>query len=56
MSGDDRSDSPADGAIDLIKFFRSLAPDARREYEALAAKDREFGEDVASEHRAKEPG
>ena len=50
MSGDDRSDSPADGAIDLIKFFRALAPDARREYEALAARDREFGEDVAAEH------
>ena len=53
MSGDDRGDSAADGAIDLIKFFRSLGPDARRDYEALAAKDREFGEDVAAERKAK---
>lgn len=53
MSGDDRGDSAADGAIDLINFFRALGPDARRDYEALAAKDREFGEDVAAERRAK---
>ena len=53
MSGDDRGDSAADGAIDLIDFFRALGPGARRDYEALAAKDREFGEDVAAERRAK---
>jgi hypothetical protein len=53
MSGDDRSDSPADGAVDLIRFFRALSPDARRDYEALAAKDREFGEDVVEERRSK---
>ncbi len=53
MSGGDRQDSAADGAIDLIRFFRALGPDARREYEALAAKDREFGEDVAAERKAK---
>lgn len=53
MTGDDRSDSPADGAIDLIRFFRALPPEARREYEALAAEDREFGEDVVAERRAK---
>ena len=53
MSGDDRGDSAAHGAIDLINFFRTLGPDARRAYEALAAKDREFGEDVAAERRAK---
>ena len=53
MTGDDRSDSPADGAVDLIRFFRALTPDARREYEALAAEDREFGEDVVAERRAK---
>lgn len=53
MSGDDRGDSAADGALDLIDFFRALGPDARRDYEALAAKDREFGEDVAAERRAK---
>ena len=51
MSGDDRSDSPADGVIDLVRFFRALRPEARREYEALAARDREFGEDVATERR-----
>jgi hypothetical protein len=51
MSGDDRSDSPADGVIDLVRFFRALRPEARREYEALAARDREFGEDVAMERR-----
>jgi hypothetical protein len=51
MSGDDRSDSPADGVIDLVRFFRALRPEARREYEALAALDREFGEDVARERR-----
>lgn len=53
MSGDDRSDSPADGVIDLVRFFRALSPAARREYEALAAKDREFGEDVEAERRAR---
>jgi hypothetical protein len=52
MSGDDRSDSPADGVIDLVRFFRALRPEARREFEALAAKDREFGEDVAAERAA----
>jgi hypothetical protein len=52
VTGDDRSDSPADGANDLVRFFRALSPEARREYEALAAKDREFGEDVAAERRA----
>lgn len=52
MSGDDRSDSPTDGVIDLVRFFRALRPEARREYEALAAKDREFGEDVAAERAA----
>ena len=36
MSGDDRCDSPADGAVDLIAFFRALGPEARREYDALA--------------------
>ena len=54
MSGDDRSDSPADGVIDLVRFFRTLRPEVRREYEALAAKDREFGEDVAAERSAAE--
>lgn len=51
MSGGDRSDSPSDGVIDLVRFFRALRPEARREYEALAERDREFGEDVAKERR-----
>lgn len=55
MSGDDRSDSAADRAVDLIRFFRSLGEAARRDYEALAAKDREFGEDVVAERSAKVP-
>ncbi len=56
MSGDDRSDSPSGGVIDLVRFFRDLmaSPRARGEYEALAAKDREFGEDVAAERGAAE--
>jgi hypothetical protein len=37
---------------DLVRFFRALRPDARKEYEALAARDRELGEDVAAERRA----
>jgi hypothetical protein len=52
VSGDDRSDSPASGAKDLVSFFRALSPAARRDYEALAKKDNEFGEDVTAERRA----
>lgn len=37
----------------LIKFFEGLSADARREYEALAKRDREFGEDVAAEEAAR---
>ena len=48
----DRSDSPEDGALDLVRFLRALRPTARREYELLAARDREFGEDVVAERRA----
>lgn len=36
---------------ELIAFFRALPPEAKREYERLAALDREFGEDVVSERR-----
>lgn len=50
----DRSDSPADGAMDLVRFFRALRPEARRAYEELAKKDIEFGEDVAAERRARD--
>lgn len=52
----DRSDSPAVGATDLVRFFRALRPEARREYELLAARDIEFGEDVAAERRARDRG
>jgi hypothetical protein len=47
----DRGDptDPEAGAQDLIRFFRALGPEARRDYEALAVRDREFGEDVAAE-------
>ena len=52
MRGDDSEDSAADGAVDLIDFFRALRPDARSDYQALAAKDLEFGEDVTAERKA----
>lgn len=48
---DDR-DEHSEPTNDLLRFFRALRPAARREYEALAARDREFGEDVAAERRA----
>jgi len=50
----DRSDSPEDGALDLVRFFRALRPASLREYQALAARDREFGEDVAAERRERD--
>ena len=53
---DDRADSPAEGASDLVRFFRALRPEARREYEQLAAKDRELGEDIAAERRGEKKG
>jgi hypothetical protein len=53
MGGDPDVDAPADGALDLVKFFHELRPDARREYEALAKRDLEFGEDVARERRSR---
>lgn len=36
---------------DLVAFFRALPADAKKEYEKLAASDREFGEDVVAERR-----
>ena len=47
----DRSDAPEEGAQDLVRFFRALRPEMRRQYDALAARDREFGEDVVAERR-----
>ncbi len=51
--GDPEVDASQVGADDLVKFFRALRPEARREYEALAKKDRELGEDVEAERRAR---
>ena len=48
----DRSDSPEDGTLDLVLFFRGISARARREYDALAERDRTFGEDVFAERRA----
>lgn len=38
----------------LVRFFFALPREARREYDALAERDRRFGEDVAAEQRAAE--
>jgi hypothetical protein len=51
VSNDDR-DEHSEVTNDLVRFFRALTPEARRDYEALAKKDREFGEDVTAERRA----
>ncbi len=48
----DRSDSPEDGKLDLVQFFRALPARARREYDVLAERDRTFGEDVLAESHA----
>lgn len=40
----------------MVEFFRELGPESRREYEALAALDREYGEDVLAERRARATG
>lgn len=37
---------------DLVAFFFALPEARRREYEALAERDRRFGEDVEAEVRA----
>lgn len=34
---------------DLVAFFRSLTPAKRREYDALAERDRRHGEDVEAD-------
>jgi hypothetical protein len=36
---------------EVVAFFRRLSGAARREYDALADRDRRFGEDVAAELR-----
>ena len=55
MSNDDR-DEHSEAANDLVRFFRALTPEVRREYEALAKTDRAFGEDVAAERRSRDAG
>ncbi|MDB4943329.1 MAG: hypothetical protein JWP97_2863 [Labilithrix sp.] len=45
-------DEPAEhasAAEDLVRFFRALRPEARRDYEALAKRDQDFGENVTAE-------
>lgn len=51
MSNDDR-DEHSEVTNDLVRFFRALTAEARREYVVLVEKDRTFGEDVAAERRA----
>ena len=53
MSNDDR-DEHSEVENDLVRFFRALAPEARREYEALARTDRTYGEDVTAERRSRD--
>jgi hypothetical protein len=58
VSGSDRRgppSAPPDRSDEIVGFFLSLTPEARREYEALAALDRRFGEDVEGEARATDP-
>lgn len=45
-----------EATAELVGFFRALTPADRREYEALAKLDREFGEDVLAEQRERARG
>lgn len=45
-------DEPAGSEEALVSYFLALPAEARREYAALAERDRRFGEDVAAEERA----
>lgn len=54
MTSDDR-DEHSEVANDLARFFHALSAEARRDYEALAKRDREFGENVAAERRDATP-
>ena len=40
-----------EAARDLVAFFRALPAEAKKDYETLAALDREFGEDVVAERK-----
>jgi hypothetical protein len=53
VTNDDR-DEHSGPANDLVRFFRALSPDARSDYDALAVLDREFGEDITAERRARD--
>ncbi len=55
MTTNDDRDEHSEVTNDLVRFFRALRPEARRDYEALAAKDLEFGENVAAERLAAAP-
>ncbi len=59
MTGSDRDKSgplepegDARAGDDLVTFFRGLSEEARREYAALAERDRRFGEDAFAERLA----
>jgi hypothetical protein len=43
--------SSEDEADELVRFFRALPREVRRQYEELAERDRRFGEDLAHERR-----
>jgi len=45
----DRERSTHDEEEALVAFFEALRPEARRTYEALAARDKRHGEDVSHE-------
>jgi hypothetical protein len=45
LGGEDAADD------DLVRFFHALSPAARREYEALALRDRTHGEELGAERR-----
>jgi len=45
----DRPQHASDEEDSLVAFFEALRPAARSTYEALAARDRQYGEDVSHE-------
>jgi hypothetical protein len=49
-------DLAEESAGDLVRFLRGLPEAAKREYEELASRDREFGEDVVEERRKRGAG
>ena len=49
---EDDSEKAGEGGEEIVAFFRSMNAKARSEYEALAERDRRFGEDSAAEMAA----